>query len=113
MKTHITIESARLFNVKPFGSGSKFGIKISSKKQDGTYTKGNFLNCKCKEMLSEGQNYTLTGFLADNEYQDKNTLELIVMTAVAAGVAPAKKEVREVKEDRTFAANDDTESIPF
>lgn len=100
MKTNLVVESAKIFNIKQFGNGCKFGIKVSSKKQDGTYTKGVFLNCKYpKEMLGEGL-YTLSGFLGDNEYNDKNTLELIVQTAVKAGTSTKPKQ-------------DDTDSIPF
>ena len=82
MKSNVTFESVRLFGVKPLGNGCRFGIKVSSKKQDGTYTKGVFINCKHNQMLQEGQNYTLNGFFGDNEYNDKNTLEFIVMSAV-------------------------------
>jgi hypothetical protein len=104
MKTQVTIEGARLFGVKSLGGGCRFGVRVNSKKQDGTYTKGTFLNCKHKEVLSEGQNYTLSGFLADNEYQDKNTLELIVMTAVAEGI-PAKS--------NGYVPDDSDSTIPF
>lgn len=80
MKSELILSGVKLFNIKALGQGCRFGIKVSSKKQDGTYTKGTFLNCKYKYPLEEGI-YTLTGFLGDNEYQDKNTLEFIVMNA--------------------------------
>lgn len=81
MKSHVVLEGVRLFGVKPLGQGCRFGIKVSSKKQDGTYTKGTFLNCKHNKMLEEGINYSLTGFFGDNEYSGNNTLEFIVTMA--------------------------------
>ena len=81
MKSHVTLSGVRLFGIKPLGNGCRFGIKVSSKRQDGTYTKGVFINCKHKEMLQEAQNYTLEGFFGDNEYNNTNTLELIVTSA--------------------------------
>lgn len=79
-KSQSVFGSVKLFGIKPLGKGCRFGIKINSKKQDGTYTKGVFINCKYKEMLNEGI-YTLDGFFGDNEYNDTNTLEFIVMNA--------------------------------
>jgi len=82
MKTQFTAFNAKLFGLKPFGKGCRFGIKISSRKQDGTYTNGLFLNCKHNEMLNPDVFYTIEGFLGDNEYNGNNTLEFIVMSAV-------------------------------
>ena len=81
MKTQFTAFNAKLFGLKPLGNGCRFGIKISSRKQDGTYTNGLFINCKHKEMLSADTFYTLEGFFGDNEYNGNNTLEFIVMNA--------------------------------
>jgi len=81
MKTQFTAFNAKLFGLKPFGNGCRFGIKISSRKQDNTYTNGLFINCKHKEMLLADTFYTLEGFFGDNEYNGNNTLEFIVMNA--------------------------------
>jgi hypothetical protein len=81
MRTSLTINGAKLFNIKQLGSGCRFGIKVSSKKQDGSYTKGTFINCKSRDMLDAETFYTLIGFLGDNEYNGNNTIEFIVMTA--------------------------------
>lgn len=81
MRTSLQINGAKIFNVKPLGKGCRFGIKVSSKKQDGTYTKGVFINCKHNIMLDSEQFYTLEGFLADNEYNSNNSIEFIVMNA--------------------------------
>ena len=80
MKSELILSGVKLFNIKALGQGCRFGIKVSSKKQDGTYTKGVFINCKYKYPLEEGI-YTLTGFLGDNEYNGNNSLEFIVMNA--------------------------------
>lgn len=82
MKSNATFEGVRLFGVKPLGNGCRFGIKVNSKKQDNTYTKGVFINCKHNQMLEEGVNYTINGFFGDNEYNGNNTLEFIVMSAI-------------------------------
>lgn len=81
MKSNATFEGVRLFGVKPLGNGCRFGIKVNSKKQDQSYTKGVFINCKHNQMLEEGINYTINGFFGDNEYNNTNTLEFIVMSA--------------------------------
>ena len=87
MRTNIVIEGAKVFNVKPLGSnGCRFAIKINSKKQDGSYTKGTFINCVLpKENLISGEIYNLEGFLADNEYMDKNSIEIVIVKAILAG----------------------------
>lgn len=110
MKSNATFESVRLFNVKQLGNGCRFGIKVSSKKQDNTYTKGVFINCKHNQMLQEGVNYTLNGFFGDNEYNDKNTLEFIVMSAVQEG-GQAPKVKQPVKVEVIY--EDDSETLPF
>jgi len=107
-KSSAVFENTRLFNVKSLGSGCKFGIKVSSKKQDGTYTKGVFINCKHNQMLSEGQNYTLSGFFGDNEYNGKNTLEFIVMTATPMGIPTSKP-----KPQTPDVNDDEIDIIPF
>lgn len=81
MRTSLQINGAKLFNIKPMGSGCRFGIKVSSKIQSGGFTKGTFINCKCRDVLDGEQFYTLEGFLADNEYNGNNSIEFIVMTA--------------------------------
>jgi hypothetical protein len=81
MKTNMTIYTAKLFGLKEFGKGCRFGVKVNSRKQDGTYTQGTFLNCKHNEMLNPDCFYTLDGFLGDNEYNGNNSLEFIVMNA--------------------------------
>lgn len=91
MKSNATFECVRLFGVKPLGNGCRFGIKVSSKKQDNTYTKGVFINCKHNRMLEEGVNYTINGFFGDNEYNGNNTLEFIVMTAVPEQLTPQQQ----------------------
>jgi hypothetical protein len=83
MRTNVMISDAKVFNVKNFGTGCRFAIKVNSKKQDGSYTNGTWLNCKAREVLKDKEVYTLEGFLSDNEYNDKNSLEFIVMTAIA------------------------------
>ena len=80
MKSNAKFEGVKIFNIQPLGKGCRFGIKVSSKKQDNSYTKGSFINCKHNQPLQEGI-YTLEGFFGDNEYNGKNTLELIVMRA--------------------------------
>ena len=92
MKSNATFESVRLFGVKPLGNGCRFGIKVSSKKQDNTYTKGVFINCKHNRMLEEGVNYTINGFFGDNEYNGNNTLEFIVMSAIPEQSAPQPRQ---------------------
>ena len=113
MKSNVTLSGVKLFNIKPLGNGSRFGVKISSKNRDGSYTKGVFLNCKHNEMLGEGI-YTLTGFLGDNEYNGSNTIEFIVMTAIKEGdsqsrqtpqAKPMPKQVKEI--------DINTDEIPF
>ena len=90
-KNTLTIENAKLFNLKDFGNGCRFGVNINSRNQDGSYSKGTFLNCKCREKLSSGQNYTIQGFLSDNEYNGNVTLEFIVMTASPQGIPTKPK----------------------
>lgn len=85
MKQSIVLEDVRLFGVKPLGNGCRFGIKINSKQQDGNYSKGIFLNCKHKEVLTDSQMYTLSGFLTTNVWNDNETLEFVVMTATPQG----------------------------
>lgn len=92
MKSNATFEGVRLFGVKPLGNGCRFGIKVNSKKQDQSYTKGVFINCKHNQMLEEGVNYTINGFFGDNEYNNTNTLEFIVMSAIPEGGAPQPKQ---------------------
>jgi hypothetical protein len=90
-KSNLVVENTKLFNIKEFGKGCRFGININSQKQDKSgYTKGVFINCKHSQMLSAGQNYTLSGFLGDNEYNGNNTLEFIVMTATPQGIPQSK-----------------------
>lgn len=81
MRTSLTINGAKLFNVKHMGSGCRFGIKVSSKIQGGGFTKGTFINCKCRDILDPEQFYTLEGFLADNEYNGNNSIEFVIMSA--------------------------------
>lgn len=90
-KSQTVFGSVKLFGIKSLGKGCRFGIKITSKKMDGTYTKGVFINCKYKEMLGEGI-YTLDGFFGDNEYNDTNTLEFIVMNATFEQATPQYQE---------------------
>lgn len=111
MKTNVQIEGAKLFGIKPMGSGCRFGVKVSSKKQDGGFTKGVFINCKHKEMLSEGVNYNLSGFLTDNEWQDRNTLELIVMSAEPVGYT--KPQPKPMPKQELPQIDVDDETIPF
>lgn len=111
MKSNVTFEEARLFGIKPLGNGCRFGIKVSSKKQDGTYTKGSFANCKCTQMLQEGINYNLSGFLGDNEYNDKNTLEIILMSAVPCGAYAPRPQAK--PKPQQMAEEFDEETIPF
>ena len=85
MKNSSTFENAKLFNLKSFEKMCRFGISISSKKKDGGYTKGAFINCICFEQLDANKQYTLNGYFGANEYQDKASLEFIVQTAVAQG----------------------------
>ena len=109
MKSNIVFEGARLFGIKPLGQGCRFGIKINSKQQDGSYSKGVFLNGKHNQMLSEGQNYTLSGFLTTNIWQNNETLEFIAMTAVAEGIPMPKVQRQPVAKPVVDA----DEEIPF
>ena len=99
MRTNVSIEGAKVFNIKPLGAnGCRFAIKINSKKQDGSYTRGVFINCVCpKEILINGEIYNLEGFLGDNEYMDKNTIELIVVNASLANNATSQQPPKQNK----------------
>ena len=90
MRTTLTVSNAKLFGLKMLGKGCRFGIKVNSRKQDGTYTNGLFLNCKYKDMLDADVFYNLEGFLGDNEYNGNNTLEFIV-TSVSSAELPQRK----------------------
>lgn len=122
MRTSLQINGAKLFNVKPMGSGCRFGIKVSSKLQSGGFTKGTFINCKCRDMLDGEQFYTLEGFLADNEYNGNNSIEFIVMTATPevlerkqnTGVnAPVYQERKEMPQNNIPSIDIDDLEIPF
>lgn len=83
---NLSLTNEKVFNVKPMGSGCRFGVKFSSKKQDGTYTKGSFLNCVYRNgVLENGGFYNLNGWITDNEYNDRNTLEFVVKEAELNG----------------------------
>lgn len=112
MKSNATFEGVRLFGVKPLGNGCRFGIKVNSKKQDQSYTKGVFINCKHNQMLEEGINYTINGFFGDNEYNNSNTLEFIVMSAILESGTPQPKQPKPQAQE--FPSIDiDEDQIPF
>ena len=90
MRTSVELNGAKLFGIKPLGKGCRFGIKINSKKQDGGYTNGLFINCKHNAMLDADKFYTLKGFLGDNEYNGNNTLEVIVTEAIEENLPQRK-----------------------
>lgn len=111
MRTKLSITYAKLFNIKPLGSGCKFGVKISSKKKDGTYTKGAFLNCIFKEELQGDVLYDLDGFLANNEYGDKSELCYIVTEATAHKDTQETKQ--KDKKEELVIKYEITDEIPF
>ena len=114
MRSQINLGSTRAFNIKPFGIGCRFAIKVSSKKQDGSYTKGVFINCKCREMLQNEILYDMEGFFADNEYNDKNYLELIITSAVESETQHKPKAKVEPKVIEFIQLDDiQDDSIPF
>jgi len=122
MKTQFTAFNAKLFGLKLFGKGCRFGIKISSRKQDGTYTNGLFLNCKHNEMLNPDVFYTIEGFLGDNEYNGNNTLEFIVMSAVPCDMpvqakqpyqAPTPQYEKKMPENNLPSIDIGSDEIPF
>lgn len=115
MKTQLIVSGAKVFNVKEFGSFRSFAIKINSKNKDGSYTNGNFLNCKTKEDVQTGAIYTLEGFLIDNEYNDKNTLNFFVMSAIREDVTstPKAKVLKEVIKKIDEIEIDNNDTIPF
>lgn len=110
MRSQIILGSVRAFNIKEFGSGCRFAIKVNSKKQDGGYTKGVFINCKCREMLQNEVLYDMEGFFADNEWNDKNYLELIITSAVMTE-APKAKTV--APKDKMPEIEISSEELPF
>jgi len=113
MKSNATFEGVRLFGVKPLGNGCRFGIKVNSKKQDQSYTKGVFINCKHNQMLEEGINYTINGFFGDNEYNNANTLEFIVMSAIPESGTPQPKQPKPQAQEFPDIDIDDLGEVPF
>ncbi len=115
MRTNLIISDVKIFNIKPFGAGCRFGIKISGKRPDGSWSKGSFLNCKYISVLDANEIYTLEGFLVDNEYNNINSLEFVVMSAKSTKqktqsvMPPAVKQNEKIE----FIDFNNDDEIPF
>lgn len=105
---------AKAFNVKEFGNGHcRFGININTKKQDGTYTQGKFVNAVAfNQVLQSGQVYNFDGFIEDNEYNGNTELVFKVKTAEPYGQTQAKPQAKPMPKQTVPEINLD-EEIPF
>ena len=112
MKSELIVSSAKLFGIKPLVKGCRFGIKVNSKNREGGYTKGTFINCKHSAMLHDGI-WTLTGFLADNEYNGNNTLEFVVMNATCEKDESNSQQRQPMPKNSYPVIDIDDEAIPF
>lgn len=103
---------AKAFNVKEFGNGHcRFGIKINTKKQDGGYSEGKFVNAVAfNQVLQSGQVYNFDGWIEDNEYNGNTELVFKVKTAEPYGAHP-KPQAKPMS--KPMPSIDIDEQIPF
>lgn len=110
----------KVFNVKEFGNGHcRFGIKINTKRQDGTYSEGKFVNgVAFNQVLESGAVYELAGFIEDNEYNGNTELVFKVQTATkyssqSAHQQAQKPQHKPMPQNNAPIIDIDDEQIPF
>jgi len=110
----ITFKNEKLFNIKPFpsGSGCSFGISINSKQKDGTYSKGKFVNCAYFNGVLEQGNYDLVGYLVDSEYNGNVEFKIMIKEATQSGYAPQKPQQKPMPKAMP-QIDINTDEIPF